>query len=109
VACWRVLRTSDKFRGAASTTDDLSVDVDDSSDENAESGSKSSPSTRNKGYQRRPCGIKAAKLMRSKNAGMEREVKVSTAAMDKLTAAQKERSALCFFDSPAMCNTPEAA
>jgi len=40
---------------------------------------------------------------------MEREVKASTAAVDKLTAAQKERTALCFFDSPAMRNTPEAA
>jgi len=54
VACWRVLRTLDKFSGAANTTDDLTVDMDDSSDEDAESGSTSSPSTRNKGYQRRP-------------------------------------------------------
>jgi len=109
VACWRVLRTSDKFSGAANTTDDQSVDPDDSSDEDADSGSTSSPSARNKGYQRRPCGIKAAKLMRSEDAGMEREVKASTAAVDKLTAAQQERTALCFFDSPAMRNTPEAA
>ena len=78
VACWRVLRRSDNFSRAANITDDLSVDVDDSSDEDAESGSKSSPSTRNKGYPRRPCGIKAAKLMRSENAGTEREAKVST-------------------------------
>ena len=32
VACWRVLRTSDKFSGAANTTDDLCVDLDDSSE-----------------------------------------------------------------------------
>jgi len=109
VACWRVLRRSDNFSRAANITDDLSVDVDDSSDEDAESGSKSSPSTRNKGYQRRTCGIKAAKLIRSEDAGMEREVKASTAAVDKLTAVQREGPALCFFDSPAMRNTPEAA
>jgi len=109
VACWRELRTSDKFSGAANTTDDQSVDPDDSSDKDADIGSTSSPSTRNKGYQRRPCGIKAANLMRSEDAGMEREVKTSKAAVDKLTAAQQERTALCFFDSPAMRNTPEAA
>ena len=64
VACWRVLRTSDKLSGAANTADDLSGDHDDSLDEDGDSGSTSSPSARNKGYQRRPCGIKAAKLMR---------------------------------------------
>jgi len=109
VACWRVLRASDKFSGAANTTDDLSADLDDSSDEDADSGSTSSPSTPNKGYQRRSCGIKDAKLMRSEDASMEKQVKASTAAVDKLTAAQKERTALCFFCSPAMRHTPEAA
>jgi len=109
VGCWRVLRTSDKFSGSANTADDASVDLDDSSDEDGESGSTSSPSTRNKGYQRRPGGIKAAKLMRSEDASMERQVKASTAAVDKLTVAQQERTALCFFDSPAMRHTPEAA
>ena len=109
VACWRVLRTSDKFSGAANTADDLSGDHDDSSDEDGDSGSTSSPSGRNKGYQRRPCGIKAAKVMRSEDAGMEKQVKASTEAVDKLTAAQQERTALCFFDSPAMRHTPEAA
>jgi len=78
-------------------------------DKDADSDSTSSPTMCNKGYQRRPCGIQAAKLMRSEDAGMEREVKTSTAAVDELTAAQKERTALCFFDSPAMRNTPEAA
>jgi len=109
VACWRVLRTSDKLSGAANTTDDQSVDPDDSANEDADSGSTSSPSARNKGYQRQPCGIKAAKLMRSEDAGMKREVKESTAAVGKLTAAQLVRTAPCFFDSPAMRNTPEAA
>jgi len=104
-----VLRTSDKFSGAANTTDDQRVNPDDSSDEDADSGSTSSPSARNKGYQRRPCGIKAAELMRSEDAGMEREVRASTTAVDKLTAAQQERTALCFLDPPAMRNTPEAA
>jgi len=109
VECWRVLRTSDTFSGAANTTDDQSEDPDNSSDNDADSGSRSSPSTRNKGYQRRPCGIKAAKLMRSEDAGMERKVKASTAAVEKLTAAQRERTALCFFDSSAIRSTPEAA
>jgi len=40
---------------------------------------------------------------------MEKQVKASTEAVDKLTAAQQERTALCFFDSPAMRHTPEAA
>jgi len=109
VACWRVLRTSDKFSGAAYSTEDLSVDLDDSPDEDADRGSTSSPSTPNKGYQRRTCGIKAAKLMRSEDARMEKQVKASTSAVDKLTSAQQERTALCFFDPPAMRHTPEAA
>jgi len=47
--------------------------------------------------------------MRSDDAGMDRNVKASTAVDDKLTAAQREGTALCVFDSPAMRNTPEAA
>jgi len=47
--------------------------------------------------------------MRSEDAGMEKQVKASTAAVDKLTAAQQEGTALCFFDSPAMRHTPEVA
>jgi len=109
VGCWRVLRTSDKFSGWAITAHDASVDLDDSSDEDGESGSTSSSSTRKKGYQRRPGGIKAAKLMRSEDASMDMQVKATTAAVEKLIVAQQERSALCFFDSPAMHHTPEAA
>jgi len=109
VACWRVLRMSANFSGAANTTDDPSVNLDVSSDADADRGSTSSPSMPIKGYQRRPCGIKATKLMRTEDASMEKQVKASTAAVDKLTAAQQERTALCFFDSPAMRHTPEAA
>jgi len=47
VECWRVLRTSDKFSGAAKTADDLSEDHDNSSDKDGDSGSTSSPSVRN--------------------------------------------------------------
>jgi len=50
VACWRVLRTSEKFSGAANNTGDLSVNVHASSDEDTESGRTSSPRKRNKGY-----------------------------------------------------------
>jgi len=46
--------------------------------------------------------------MRSEDASMERHVKASTAAVDKLTVPQQERTALFFFDSPAMRHTPEA-
>jgi len=109
VGCLRVLRTSDKFSGAANTADDASVDLGDSSDEDGDSGRTSSPNSRNKGYQSRPGGIKAAKLMRSEDAGMEKQVKESTAAVDKLTVAQQERTAFCSFDSSAMRHTPEAA
>jgi len=47
VECWRVLRASDKFSGAANTVDDLSEDHDNSSDKDGDSGSTSSPSVRN--------------------------------------------------------------
>ena len=82
------------------------MDPDDSSDEDADSSSTSSPSTRNKGYQRRPCGILAAKLLRSEDAGMEREVKASTAAVDKLTAAQQS-APRCAFSTPLQCATTQ--
>jgi len=52
VACWRVLRTSHKLSGATNTADDLSGYQNDSSDEDGDSGSTSSRSARNKGYQR---------------------------------------------------------
>jgi len=109
VGRWRVLRTSDKFSGAANKTDDASVHLDDSSDKDSESVSTSSPTTRNTGYQSRPGGIKAAKLMRSEDTSMEKQVKTSTSAVDKLPVAHEERTALCLFDSPAMRHTPEAA
>jgi len=79
------------------------------SDEDGESGSKNSPTMLNKRYQRRPRGIKAAKLTRSGDTSMEKQVKASTAAVDKPTVAQKERTTICFFDSPAMRHTPKAA
>jgi len=50
---------------------------------------RAAPVRAKKSFQRRPCGIKAVKLMRSEDAGMQREVKASTAAVDKLTAAQQ--------------------
>jgi len=89
VACWRVLRTSDKFSIAASTKEDLSVGLDASWDEEDDSGSTSSTRMANKGYQRRLCGIQAAELMRSKDASMENQVKASTAAAAKLTATHQ--------------------
>jgi len=85
------------------------MDLDDSSDEDGESGSTSRPTTRNKGYKRRMGGIKAAKLMSSEDATIEKQVKASTAAVDNLTVAQQERTARCFFNFPAMRHTPEAA
>jgi len=109
VACWRVLRTSDNLSGAENTAEDLSGYQDDSLGEDADSGSTSSPSPRNESYQRRPCGIKAAKLMRSEDAGMEMQFKASTAAVDKLTAAQRKRTSLCFLESHERRHTPEAA
>jgi len=105
VACGRILRTSDKFNGAVNTTDDLSVDLDDSSDEDADSGSTSSSSTPTKVYQRRPCGIKAAKLMRSEDASMAKQVKAGTADVDNLTAAQQS-APRCDFLTLLQCGTP---
>ena len=105
MACGRILRTSDKLNGAANTTEDLSVDLDDSSDEDADSGSRSSPSTPAKVYQRRPCGIKAAKLMRSEDASMEKQVKASPADVDKLTATQQS-APRCDVLSLLQCGTP---
>ena len=110
VACWRVLRQSDTFSGAANGGDASTIDIfgDSSSDDDA-SGSGSSRSRRNGGFQGRPLGIKAAKTQRQDDIQMDAQVKDSTEALRKLTDAQNERTALCFFDSPLMRHTPEAA
>jgi len=62
VACWRVLRQSDKISGAAHGGDASTTDIfgDSSSDDDA-SGSGSSRSRRNGGFQGLPIRIKAAK------------------------------------------------
>ena len=109
VGRWRVLRTSDKFSGAANTADGASVDLDEFFDEDGESYRTSSPTTRNKGYQRRPGSIKTAKLTRPEEASMEKQVKESATAVDNVTFAQQERTARCFFYSPARRRMPEAA
>ena len=112
VACWRVLRQSDKFSGAANGGDASGMDImgDTSSDEEESgSGSGSGRSRRNGGFQGRPVGIKAAKMQRQEDVQMDAQVKASTEALHKLTDAQHERTALCFFDSPLMRHTPEAA
>jgi len=74
---------------APNPAEDATVDLGDSSDEDGESGSTSSPSSRNTGYQSRPGGIKAAKQMLLEDAGMEKQVEASTAAVNKLTVAQQ--------------------
>jgi len=59
VACWRVLRQSDKFSGAANGGDAPTTDIfgEASSDDDA-SGSGSSRSRRNGGFQGRPLASK---------------------------------------------------
>ena len=112
VACWRVLRQSDKFSGAANGGDALGMDImgDTSSDEE-ESGidSGSGPCRLNGGFQRRPFDIKAAKMQRQEDVKIDAQVRASTEALYKLTNAQHERTARCFSDSPLMRHTPEAA
>jgi len=103
------MHTSEKFSAAANLADDASVDLDDSSDTKGESERKSNPNSRNEGYQRRLHGIKAAKLMRAEDAGVEKQVKPSTAAVDKLTVAQQERTVLRSLDSSAIRHTREGA
>jgi len=101
VACWPVLRTSEKFRDAANMPD-RNMEVDDSSAEDGRSSCTSSPSLASTADQRRPGGIKAAKQMRIEDATMEKQLKASTAAVKNLAVAQQGRTALFFLDSPAM-------
>jgi len=110
VACWLVLRQSEKFSGAAKGGDASTIDIfgDSSSDDDA-SGSGSSRSRRNSGFQGRPIGIKAAKTQRQDDIQMDAQVKDSTEALRKLTDAQNDRTALWFLDSSLMRHTPEAA
>ena len=111
-AFWRVLRQSDKFSGAANGGDASGMDImgDTSSDEEESgSGSGSGRSRRSGGFQGLPVGIKAAKMQRQEDMQMDAQVKASTEALHKLTDAQHERTALCYFDSPLMRPTPEAA
>jgi len=83
--CWRVLRHSDKFSGASNL---MQLGSDDSDDSDEEIGSTSSPSTRKKSYQRSPGKVKAANQQQMEDMRLEKEVKASTAAVDKPTAAQ---------------------
>jgi len=108
VACWRVLRQSDKFSGAANGGDALGMEImgDTSSDEeDSGSSSGSGRSRRTGGFQGRPVGIKAAKMQFQEEVQMDAQVKASTRALHKLTDAHHERTALCFFDSPLMRHT----
>jgi len=109
VACWRVLRMSDKLSGASSTTEDLGVEVHHSSDDDDDSGCMGNPTTPNKGYQRRPCGIEAVDLIQTEDASTEKQVRATTAAVENLMEAQQDHTVLCFLESPAIRNTPEAA
>jgi len=108
VACWRVLRQSDKFSGAANLAIS-GTDVDTTSEDETGSASGGGVNQSNGGFQRRPGGVKAAKAARLKDMQYEKQVQASTDALAKLTAAQHERTALCFFESPSMRNTLEAA
>jgi len=110
--CWRVLRQSDKFSGAANGGDALGMEImgDTSPDEEDNgSGSGSGHSRHNGGFQGRPVGIKAAKIQLQEDVQMVSQAKASTEAFHKLTDAQHERNARCFFDLPLMRHIPEAA
>ena len=96
VACWRVLRHSDKFSGSANGSDASGMEImgDTSSEkEDSGSGSGSGRSRRNGGFQGRPVGIQAAKMQRQEDVQMVAQVKASTEALHKLTDAQHERTA----------------
>eukprot|EP00168_Porphyra_purpurea_P012166 TRINITY_DN3166_c0_g1_i1.p1 TRINITY_DN3166_c0_g1~~TRINITY_DN3166_c0_g1_i1.p1 ORF type:complete len:350 (+),score=42.48 TRINITY_DN3166_c0_g1_i1:1269-2318(+) len=108
VACWRALRTSDRFSGAANTADAGTYDADSYDDDDA-SGRTSSPAAARTPYQRRTNCIEAAKKRRLATASLDKQTTASTAAMNRLTVPQLERTALCLFDSLAMQNTPEEA
>jgi len=112
VTCWRVLRQSDRFSGAANGGNASGMEImgDASSDEeDSGSGSGSGCSRRNGGCQGCPVGIKAAKMQRQEDVQMDAQDKASTEALYKLTGAQHERTALCIIDSRLMRHTPEAA
>jgi len=89
VACWRVLRQSGKFSGAANGGDASTIVIfgDSLSDDDA-SGSGSSRSRRNGGFQGRRIGIKAAKTQRQDDIQMDAQVKDSTEALRKVTDVQ---------------------
>jgi len=110
VACGRVLRVSDNFSGAANSSGDVcaNVDLEFSYDDNG-SGSGSGRSQAANGFQWRSEGTKAAKERRLEDMKMVKQMETCTQALDRLTAAQQEHTALCFFDPPAMRNTPEFA
>jgi len=77
MGCWWVLRPSEKFSASANKADNASVNLEYSSDEDGEIGSTRCPTTRNQGYLRRQGSIKAAKLTRSEDASMEKQVNVA--------------------------------
>ena len=96
VACWRVLRQSDKFSGAANL-EILVTDFDTTSEKETGSGSGGGANKSNGGFQRRVGGVKAAKAARFADMQYEKQVQASSDAVANITAAQHERTAFCLF------------
>ncbi|KAK1859436.1 hypothetical protein I4F81_002032 [Pyropia yezoensis] len=59
-------------------------------------------------FERRPMGIKAAKRQKAEELIMSREMKASTAALEAIFNAFKERSSILLFNLPEMRFTEEA-
>jgi len=108
VACWRVLRHSAKFSGAANLAIS-ETDVDTTSADETGSRGGVGVNISNGGFQRRPGGVKAVKAACFEDMQYEKQVQARTGALATLTAAQHERTTLRFFELPSMRNTPEAA
>lgn len=112
VPCWKVLRSNDKWSGAAgaapnglpagrvSDDSDSDVETDDPSGGNPAVG---------KAFNKRPIGNKAAKRIKREDRSMTKEMKASTAALAALAQASRERTAVAFFHLPEMRDSPQAA
>eukprot|EP00170_Pyropia_yezoensis_P008155 contig_33964_g8182 len=120
VPCWRVLRHSDKWSGAAgaaaagigsrSTTDgsgdsDDDVDTDDPTKGPPKPGKVGGPARK---FDPRTPGTKAAKRERMEDLAAAREVRASTQALNAIAAASAERSAIILLNQPGMRDTAEA-
>lgn len=121
VPCWKMLRNSDKWSGAAGlaaagigtrsgtegsgTSEHEDPETDDPTDGPRTGGKVGGPPRK---FDPPTPGIKAAKRGRKPGIAAARDVRASTEALQAVADAAAERSAITLFNQANLCDTKEA-